>query len=79
VAAPTSAGVPGRRSSVKALSAVHLNAKVVELATSDDMRDRLRSINTVVPTQTPGEMVAYLKDDTARNVELIKATDMKLE
>jgi tripartite-type tricarboxylate transporter receptor subunit TctC len=56
-----------------------LNAKIVELADSDEMRERMRSINTVVPTQTPEEMVAYLEADTARNVELIKATDMKLE
>jgi hypothetical protein len=33
----------------------------------------------VVPTQTPEEMLAYLEEDTARNVELIKATNMKLE
>ena len=56
-----------------------LNAKIVEIASSEEMRDRMRSINTVVPTQTPEEMVAYLEEDTARNVELIKATNMKLE
>jgi tripartite-type tricarboxylate transporter receptor subunit TctC len=33
----------------------------------------------VVPTQTPEEIVAYLEQDTARNIELIKATNMKLE
>jgi tripartite-type tricarboxylate transporter receptor subunit TctC len=56
-----------------------LNAKIVEIARGEEMRDRMRSINTVVPTQTPEEMVAYLEEDTARNVELIKATNMKLE
>ena len=56
-----------------------LNAKIVEIASGEEMRDRMRSINTVVPTQTPEEMVAYLEEDTARNVELIKATNMKLE
>jgi tripartite-type tricarboxylate transporter receptor subunit TctC len=56
-----------------------LNAKIVELANTEDMRERMRSINTVVPTQTPEQMLAYLEEDTARNVELIKATDMKLE
>jgi tripartite-type tricarboxylate transporter receptor subunit TctC len=56
-----------------------LNAKILEIANSQEMRDRMRSINTVVPTQTPEEMVAYLEEDTARNVELIKATNMKLE
>jgi tripartite-type tricarboxylate transporter receptor subunit TctC len=56
-----------------------LNAKIVEIAGSEEMRDRMRSINTVVPTQTPEQMLAYLEEDTARNVELIKATNMKLE
>jgi len=56
-----------------------LNAKIVEIGNSEEMRDRMRSINTVVPTQTSEEMVAYLEQDTARNVELIKATNMKLE
>ena len=56
-----------------------LNAKIVEIANSEEMRDRMRSINTVVPTQTPEEIVAYLEQDTARNIELIKATNMKLE
>ena len=58
---------------------VKLNAKIVEIANSEEMRERMRSINTVVPTQTPEEMLAHLEEDTARNVELIKATNMKLE
>ena len=56
-----------------------LNAKVVEIAKTDEMRDRMRAINTVVPIQTPEEMASYLEDDTNRNVELIKATNLKLE
>jgi tripartite-type tricarboxylate transporter receptor subunit TctC len=56
-----------------------LNAKIVEIANSEEMRERMRSINTVVPTQTPEAMVAYLEQDTARNIVLIKATNMKLE
>jgi len=56
-----------------------LNAKILEIANSQEMRERMRSINTVVPAQTPEEVVAYLEEDTARNVELIKATNMKLE
>jgi hypothetical protein len=39
----------------------------------------MRAINTVMPVQTPEEMASYLEDDTARNVELIKATNLKLE
>jgi tripartite-type tricarboxylate transporter receptor subunit TctC len=56
-----------------------LNAKIVELAQTAEMQERMRSINTVVPTQTPEEMTAYLEEDTARNLELIKVTNMKLE
>jgi Tripartite tricarboxylate transporter TctA family/Tripartite tricarboxylate transporter family receptor len=32
------------------------NAKVVEIARTDEMRDRMRAINSVVPVQTPEEM-----------------------
>jgi hypothetical protein len=42
-----------------------------ELASTDELHDRMRSTNTVVPTHTPEEMMARLEEDTARNVELI--------
>jgi tripartite-type tricarboxylate transporter receptor subunit TctC len=56
-----------------------LNAAVIEIAKTEDMQARMRAINTVVPIQTPEEMAKYLEEDTARNAELIKATNMKLE
>jgi tripartite-type tricarboxylate transporter receptor subunit TctC len=56
-----------------------LNAKMVEISASDDMKTRMRAINTVVPVQTPEEMAKYLDQDAARNLDLIKATNMKLE
>ena len=56
-----------------------LNAKVVELAKGDDMKTRLRAINTQCPIETPDEMRAYLAADTKRNAELIKAANIKLE
>jgi tripartite-type tricarboxylate transporter receptor subunit TctC len=56
-----------------------LNAKMVEIAKSDEMKARMRSINVVVPPQSPEEMAQLLVDDTARNAEIIKAADIKLE
>jgi tripartite-type tricarboxylate transporter receptor subunit TctC len=56
-----------------------LNAKVVEIARTDEMKARMRSINVVVPIQTPEEMAKYLIEDTARNAEVIKVANIKLE
>ena len=55
------------------------NAKIIEIANSDEMKSRLRAINTQCPIQTPAEMSAYLELDTKRNAELIKAANIKLE
>ena len=56
-----------------------LNAKVVEIARTDEMKARMRSINVVVPIQTPEEMAKYLIEDTARNAEVIRIANIKLE
>ena len=56
-----------------------LNAKVVELAKTDEMIAKMRAINVVVPIQTPAEMAAYLIEDTKANAEVIKAANIKLE
>ncbi|MEZ0302054.1 MAG: Bug family tripartite tricarboxylate transporter substrate binding protein [Hyphomicrobiaceae bacterium] len=56
-----------------------LNAKVVEIARTDEMKARTRSINVVVPIQTPQEMAKYLIEDTARNAEVIRIANIKLE
>jgi tripartite-type tricarboxylate transporter receptor subunit TctC len=56
-----------------------LNAKVVEVAGTDDMKARMRGINVQVPLQTPAEMSAYLTADIGRNAEVIKAASIKLE
>jgi tripartite-type tricarboxylate transporter receptor subunit TctC len=55
------------------------NAKIVELANGDDMKGRMRAINSQVPVQTPEEMRAYLELDSKRNADLIKAANIKLE
>jgi tripartite-type tricarboxylate transporter receptor subunit TctC len=55
------------------------NAKLAELAKTDEMIAKMRAINVVVPTQTPEEIRAYLVEDSKRNAELIKAANIKLE
>jgi tripartite-type tricarboxylate transporter receptor subunit TctC len=55
------------------------NAKLVELAKTDEMIAKFRAINVIVPPQTPEEIRAYLVEDSRRNVELIKAANIKLE
>jgi tripartite-type tricarboxylate transporter receptor subunit TctC len=56
-----------------------LNAKITEIAKTDEMIARMRGINVIVPPQTPAEMAKYLVEDTTRNAEVIKAADIKLE
>jgi tripartite-type tricarboxylate transporter receptor subunit TctC len=55
------------------------NAKLVELAKSDEMIAKMRAINVIVPPQTPDEIRAYMALDTKRNADLIKAANIKLE
>jgi tripartite-type tricarboxylate transporter receptor subunit TctC len=56
-----------------------LNAKMVEIAKSEEMKARMRALNVVVPPQSPEEMAQLLAQDTASNAEIIKAADIKLE
>lgn len=56
-----------------------LNATILEIAKSDDMKARMRSINAAIPLQAPTEIAKYLLEDTQRNSELIKSADIKLE
>jgi tripartite-type tricarboxylate transporter receptor subunit TctC len=55
------------------------NAKIVEIAKSDEMKKRMQEISVSVPLQTPEEMATFLKNDTAANAEVIKAANVKLE
>ena len=41
-----------------------LNAKMVEIAKSDEMIAKMRAINVIVPPQTPEEIRAYLAEDS---------------
>jgi len=56
-----------------------LNARMVELAKTEEMIAKMRAINVVVPPQTPDEIRAYLAEDSKRNAELIKAANIKIE
>jgi tripartite-type tricarboxylate transporter receptor subunit TctC len=56
-----------------------LNAKMVEIAKSEDMKARMHSINVVVPIQSPEEISKRLEEDTRSNAEVIKAANIKLE
>ena len=55
------------------------NAKIVEIAKSDDMKAKMQAINVVVPIQTPAEMQKFLVEDLKRNGDIIKAANIKLE
>ncbi len=55
------------------------NAKIIEVAAADDMKKRMRDISVSVPSQTPADMAAFLKADSAANSEVIKAANVKLE
>ena len=55
------------------------NAKIVELAATDDMKKKMREISVNVPLQTTAEMAAFLKLDLTANAEVIKAANVKLE
>ena len=56
-----------------------LNAKLVEIAGSDDMKSRMLALSVVLPLQTPEETGKHLEEDTRRNAEVIRIADIKLE
>ena len=55
------------------------NAKVVELANTDEMKKKMREISVNVPPQSTAEMTAFLKADLVANADVIKAANVKLE
>ena len=56
-----------------------LNARIVEIAKTDDMKARMRALSVVVPIQTPQEMGRFLVEDIKANLEVIKAANVKLD
>ena len=56
-----------------------LNAKMIEIAGTADMIQRMREINVVVPPQTLPELLAYREADMASNAKLITAAKITLD
>lgn len=56
-----------------------LNAKLVEIARSEDMKARMRALSVTLPVQTPEELARHLEEDLARNGEVIRIANIKLE
>jgi tripartite-type tricarboxylate transporter receptor subunit TctC len=56
-----------------------LNVKMVEIAKTPEMKARLLAINVACPVQTPEEMGLQLAEDTKRNADLIRLTNIKIE
>ena len=56
-----------------------LNAKMLEIAKTDDMKTKMRAVNAFVPLQTPEEMAKDLVEDIRTNAELIKAASIKID
>ena len=55
------------------------NAKIVEIAKSDEMQAKMTAISVLVPLPSPAEMTAFRDADTKANAEIIKAANIKLE
>ena len=56
-----------------------LNAKMLEIAKTDDMKAKMRAVNAFVPLQTPEQMAKDLEVDIKANAELIKAANIKID
>jgi tripartite-type tricarboxylate transporter receptor subunit TctC len=56
-----------------------LNAKMIEIARTDDMKAKMIAVNAVVPLQSPEDMAKHLVADIKANAELIKAANITIE
>jgi tripartite-type tricarboxylate transporter receptor subunit TctC len=56
-----------------------LNAKIIEIASTDEMKQKMREVSVDVPLQKPEEIAAFMKNDFATNADLIKIANVKLE
>src|SRR5262245_11287877 len=55
------------------------NAKVTEIAKTEEMQTTMTKLSVDLPIQTPAEMVEFLKNDIKANQEVIKAANIRLE
>ena len=56
-----------------------LNAEIVKIAQTPEMKQRMLELSIVVPTQTPAEVAEMVRKDSAANAQLIKQANVKLE
>ena len=56
-----------------------LNARMIEIAKTDDMKAKMRAVNAFVPLQTSEQTAQHLADDIKANADLIKAANIKIE
>ena len=56
-----------------------LNAKMIEIAKTDEMKAKMIAVNAVVPLQSPEDMAKHLVADIKANAELIKAANITIE
>lgn len=56
-----------------------LNAKIVEIAKTDDMRAKLLSAGAAPVIQTQAEVIAFREADSRAMAEIIKAANIKIE
>ena len=56
-----------------------LNAKMIEIAKTDDMKAKMRAVNAFVPLQSPEDMAKHLVEDIKANADLIKAANIKID
>ncbi len=56
-----------------------LNAKIVEISKTDDMKAKLLAAGSAPVIQTQAEVIAFRENDTTNMAELIKAANIKLE
>jgi len=56
-----------------------LNAKIAEIARTEEMIARMRAISIEVPVQTPEEITRFLVEDYEANGKVIREANIKAE
>ena len=56
-----------------------LNARMAEIAKTDEMKAKMLAVNVIVPEQSPEDMRKYLIYDIARNKDVIAKNNIKVE
>ncbi len=56
-----------------------LNAKMAEIAKTDDMKAKMRAIGVSIPVQSPEDLGKHLAADIKANLDVIKAANIKVD